>query len=422
MIYAPDKGGSGAPIYTHNLMKGMIENGHEAGIAFSVHHSYKSTNNLPYTLHPLYFNNPPIFDNQPMATGSIPFKDMTTNQVEEYIASFYMAFEDLVETESYQLIHVQHGMYIGYAAALIKEKYKTPYFVSLHIMELNFIHEFPDPIYAMKAMTDADKILALSKSQKQRLLSEYTKERVIELDMKVKHCTKDESMKRYMEIVGEKEILSENIIICPLGIDTDMFDIRHYESYGELDDIFSAAESKIVMYAARLIEMKGIKNLLEAEKIYNKGGDVHTIVIGGGDLEEYIKSECKVRKNIHYLGFKEQTLMPMYLNFTAKNNGVFCVPSSSEGMSLVYLEAMACGTRVVASCKNDMSEMDFMQKPFAEFTEFGNIPELAFTIKGMLDRNTLNRKIIKKNMEKYNLSNFQNNMYSLYDSFLRNIG
>jgi len=418
MIYAPEKGGSGAPIYTHNLMKGMIERGDHAGIVFSVHHSYTPCRNLPYKLHPIFFDHPPIFDNQPKATGSIPFKKMTQKLVFDYISSFYQTFEKLTQQQHYDILHIQHGMYIGYAAALIKEKYNVPYMISLHAMELNFLEEFPDPIFAMKAMTDADRILALSDAQKKRLLDEYTKERIIALDMKHKGCSHVESELKYLSMIGNREIWPEQIGVYPLGIDVDHYDIREYSYPQELQQLVTD-HSKMVMYAGRLIKMKGIKNLLEAEKIYNRNNDVHTIVIGGGELEDYVKDTAAKRGNVHYLGFKEQKEMPMYLNFIAEHKGIFTVPSSSEGMSLVYLEAMACGARVVASCKKDMADMDFMQRPYARFTEFGDIQELAKTISRMLQEKPLTRRVIRRHMQKYNLTNFRGKVYGLYERFLK---
>ncbi len=419
MIYAPEKGGSGAPIYTHNLMKGVIERGDQAGIVFSVHPSYIPSNNLPYRLHPLFFNHPPIFDDQPKATQSIPFKKMTRIEVSEYISEFYLAFEKLTQVDTYELIHVQHGMYIGYAAALIKEKYGVPYFISLHAMEINFLEEFPDPILAMKAMTDADKILALSDAQKKRLLEEYTKDRIIALDMKQKGCSRIESELRYLAHIGNRNINPDQIGVFPLGIDRNHYDIRHCQYPQELQILADNRNAKFVMFAGRLIEMKGIKNLLEAEKIYNRSNDVSTILIGGGELEDYVKKIASQRQHVHFLGFKEQKEMPLYLNFIAEHNGVFTVPSSSEGMSLVYLEAMACGARVLASCKKDMAEMDFMQAPYAEFTEFGNMQELADTITVMLSEKPLSRVQIRSNMLKYNLADFRERVWRLYCLFER---
>lgn len=86
-------------------------------------------------------------------------------------------------------------------------------------------------------------------------------------------------------------------------------------------------------------------------------------------------------------------------------------------MSLVYLEAMACGARVLASCKKDMAAMDFMQAPFARFTPFGDIEQLAATITDMLSEKPPTRKLIRHNMEKYNLSHFQSNVFNLYNKY-----
>jgi len=304
LIYAPDKGGSGAPIYTHHLMNGMIERGEHAGIVFSVHQSYRPNKYLSYQLHPLYFNHPPIFDNQPKAIGAIPFHHMTPRQVFDYIDAFYTEFAYLIQTEKYDLIHVQHGMYIGYAASMIKADYGTPYIISLHAMELNFLHEFPDPLLAMKAMVDANYICALSDLQKQRLLHEYTKDIIIRFHMKQKKCTQQEAEHEYQQIIGDKKINPDTIIVCPLGINTNHYDICSNVYLDDLEMIGNQKDLKLVMYAGRLIPMKGILHLLKAEQIYNKNNDVHTIILGGGECEDTVATAASKRSSITYLGFK----------------------------------------------------------------------------------------------------------------------
>jgi len=264
-------------------------------------------------------------------------------------------------------------------------------------------------------MTDADSILALSEAQKNRLLNEYTREIIITLDMKQKGVSRQESEERYSQIVGDGQIDPERIAICPLGIDVDHYRIKPFEYVDGLKAFSAIYKPKLVMYAGRLIEMKGILNLLEAERLYNANGDVHTLILGGGQYENFVGEITRVRPNVHYLGFKEQSIMPMYLNFIAEHKGVFTVPSSSEGMSLVYLEAMACGSRVLASCKKDMQQMDFMQHPYARFTNFGNIEELANAVTQMLADTPPHREDVRNNMVKYDIPSRQKRVYSLYE-------
>jgi len=110
--------------------------------------------------------------------------------------------------------------------------------------------------------------------------------------------------------------------------------------------------------------------------------------------------------------------MPLYFNFLAERGGIFTVPSSSEGMSLVYLEAMACGARLVACCDKDMGGMDFMKAPFVRFTPFGDHEKLARAILELLSNTHLSRIEIRQKMIKYNLKNFQDGIMRVYEKCL----
>lgn len=421
MIYAPERGGSGAPIYTYHLLKGMSQRAETPGILFSVSYSYKNPYETFYRSIPIFFDKAPIFDNQPKVSNSIPFKDMNKCQIEENIQKFYEGFKKAILEEEYDLIHVQHGMYIGYAASLIKKELGIPYVITLHIMELNFLNEFPDPLLAMVAMIDADRIIALTEAQKGRFLRTYSKENILKLEAKRSGNTLDEVEKRYQRFIGDKKLNPAKIHVCPLGIDTQLFDIKFKDEIShQLKDLKISDDKQIVLYAGRLIEMKGIRHLMNAEPLYNKSGKIHTILLGGGELEEHVKETCEKRAYMHYLGFKEQNEMPLYYNFAAAHNGVFSVPSSSEGLSLAYLEAMACGLRVVASCMEDMGDLDFMQEPFAVFAKFNDPEDLAEKIMLILKEKEIPREKIRSKIMNYNSKNMLDATFNIYSSILIN--
>ena len=427
MIYAPERGGSGAPIYTYHLIKSLAKNLDEKekpGIVFSAHHSYKNPENTFYNSHPIYFDRPPIFDDQPKVPHSIAFKDMTKKQIKENIRVFYDEFKKRIQEEKYDLMHVQHGMYIGYAASLIKKDLNIPYTITLHVMELNFLHEFPDPILAMKAMTDADRIVALTEAQKKRLLNEYSKEKIIKLESEKKSISLDEAKKKYHQIIGDTDIDPGKITVCALGIDTELFDILPDKQVkAKVGGLGIPEDAQVVFYAGRLIDMKGIKHLLDAEPIYNRSGEIHTLILGGGELEDYVKKIAKERPSVHYPGFVEQENMVFYHNFAAIHNGVFCVPSSSEGFSLVVLEALATGVRTVVCCKRDMGDLDVMEYPNAIFAKFGDKKDVAKKIIKMLNlqlKSSLeSRQKIRKSMSKYNKENLYKLVAEVYTDVLK---
>lgn len=419
MIYAPDKGGSGAPIYVNHLLRSLHEHSHKTGIIFSVHHCYKNPNNSFYESLPLYFDHPAIFDNQPKVISSIPFKDLNHNQIKEVVGQFYQAFKQAILKKSYQLLHIQHGMYIGYAASLVKKELGIPYVITLHVMELNFLAEFPDPLYALKAMIEADKIIALTEAQKQRLINEYSREKIILLHMRQKNQSRQNAEKDYLDIIGDKIIDSNQIVVCPLGIDTKMFNIiSKVPVPTDLQRLNIPKNAPVVMYAGRLIEMKGIRFFLKSQPYFNENRGIYSIILGGGELEDYVRQNVANYPNVYYLGFKEHKEMPYYHNFVSSHHGVFSVPSSSEGLSLVYLEAMACGVRVIGCCKRDMGSLDFMQPPYAVFADFADPVALGHKIKQMLRNKKIIRKKIRQRMIRYNLKNMYQSILQVYKNVL----
>ena len=101
--------------------------------------------------------------------------------------------------------------------------------------------------------------------------------------------------------------------------------------------------SKQVIFAGRLSVEKGIDVLIEIGK--KLPSDIQLIILGTGPEEQKIKNLAKNQKNINYLGYqnKENTISLI------RGSDILIQPSLKEGISSTILEAMACGTTVIAS-------------------------------------------------------------------------
>ena len=77
--------------------------------------------------------------------------------------------------------------------------------------------------------------------------------------------------------------------------------------------------------------------------------NVHLIMVGNGQLEAQLKESAKSCKNIHFLPFQNQSLMPAVYRL----GQIFCLPSSGPGETwgLAVNEAMACSRAVLVSNK-----------------------------------------------------------------------
>lgn len=100
-------------------------------------------------------------------------------------------------------------------------------------------------------------------------------------------------------------------------------------------------------FIGNIQEEKGLNYLLEAFKNL-QCKDIPLLIIGSGPQEEVLKEYVKnfdKENNIKFIGTKPHNEIPLYLSAT---NGL-CLPSLREGCPNIVLEALSCGTPVLAS-------------------------------------------------------------------------
>ena len=107
--------------------------------------------------------------------------------------------------------------------------------------------------------------------------------------------------------------------------------------------------SNLVGYIGRLSEEKGILNLIEAVPFVLKGkADTRFIICGKGSLADRVQNLMKaegVEAQVRLIGWVAHEDVPQYLNELK----ILVLPSFTEGLPNAILEAMACGTSVLAT-------------------------------------------------------------------------
>ena len=106
-----------------------------------------------------------------------------------------------------------------------------------------------------------------------------------------------------------------------------------------------------LIFAGRLSKEKGIEILLEsASQLPN---NYHLLIAGSGPLEEKVRRLSDEKTNIHYLGYQsKQNVLSLI-----RGSDLLIQPSLEEGMSSTLLEAMACGTCILGSNIEGISEI-----------------------------------------------------------------
>lgn len=106
----------------------------------------------------------------------------------------------------------------------------------------------------------------------------------------------------------------------------------------------------LIGYIGRLSKAKGVLNFLDAiPRILEEKSDVEFVIVGDGQLQDKIEKyldERNLKSKVKLLGWIPHDELPQYLNELK----LLVLPSYTEGLPNIMLEAMTCGTPVLATC------------------------------------------------------------------------
>jgi glycosyltransferase involved in cell wall biosynthesis len=137
-----------------------------------------------------------------------------------------------------------------------------------------------------------------------------------------------------------------------------------------------------LLSVGRLSKQKGFDILLNAFKIVvQKVPNAHLTILGEGNLKQELLEQSKelgIDKNISLVGFKDNPYPYFY------HSDMYVLSSRWEGFPNSLLEALACGTKVVATnCKSGPTEI-IGNNEFGTLVEEGNYLSLAQGIIGSI--------------------------------------
>jgi len=177
--------------------------------------------------------------------------------------------------------------------------------------------------------------------------------------------------------VEDFDIDPDRMRVVPLGVDTEMFAPSDQRVPGRIVAIASADRP-----------LKGVVHLLEALAKVRTEHDVHLELVShlepGGATERRI-AELGIADAVHAVsGISDQELAGLLASAD-----VMCVPSLYEGFSLPTVEAMSCGTPVVATRAGALPEVvgtdDAGMSECAVLVEPGDAEALAVAIRDLLE-------------------------------------
>ncbi|MEW6186888.1 MAG: glycosyltransferase [Thermodesulfobacteriota bacterium] len=204
--------------------------------------------------------------------------------------------------------------------------------------------------------------------------------------------------KEKQNLIHYYKALPDKIGIAPCGVNLDTF--RPLDKASARMKLDLAAE-KILLFIGRIDPLKGVDRLLRAMPLLSPLKDLRLIIIGGDEnsreevdkLKQLVR-ELKIDHLVIFKGMVKQEQLPDYYNAA----DVCLVPSYYESFGLVALEALACGTPVIATDVGDLSHIILQGKN--GYIVPDNTPEkLAEAILLFFSRPTRNRESLRFNRE-----------------------
>jgi glycosyltransferase involved in cell wall biosynthesis len=357
--------GSGSGIYTQNVARELCKKGHDAlvitpahgpqtGFPFEVRsilftpnkHAEENNSRLPFNF--------PCFTTHPLSTCT--FGDLSLDQRHAYVDAICRATDEAVSEWQPDIIHAQHLWVTGYAAHATGR----PYVATAHGTDLMGMRKYEKwQAIALEGAYYAYAIIVISKQVAEDTMAIFnTPPERIRLIMN----GFNEAIFKVME-VDRSEVLSA-------------FGIRDNFHY-------------IVSFVGKLADFKGVDVLLEAAAIYeHELGDVLTLIVGDGELRQELEEQSQELglEGVHFLGHQAQPEVAQIYNLADLST----VPSRVEPFGLVAVEAMACGTPVVAT--NEGGLPDFIDDHVGTLVNVDDPYALAMAIMDELRSRAKQRK------------------------------
>ena len=139
---------------------------------------------------------------------------------------------------------------------------------------------------------------------------------------------------------------SDNFTVIPNGVDPDEF---------TLPDQTVQRDPHQILFVGAIRPVKGLDVLLRAMRILrDRGRNERLVVVGEAFYRSYQQEELRLKALVRDLGLDDCVRfvgkqLPPELGATMGRSGVLVMPSRIEALGMVAVEALACGTPVVAT-------------------------------------------------------------------------
>jgi glycosyltransferase involved in cell wall biosynthesis len=326
--------------YIYNLSRHLVRRGHEVHVV---------TANYPKSAY-----------NTTIDGISIKRYDINLRILRNPISFKYFEIANIIHRYDLVHIHNEHS-FSSLVVSRLKKRDRFPLLITIH-GQLKFGNPFYDTfekfyskIYGRRIFDQCDGIVTLSQSDKQ-----------------------------YIESFNP--LCSNKISVLPNAIDHRSIDDNSKNDKNTLKN----SNYIQIIYVGQLIKRKGIDWLIKAINLIKDQEALRLDIVGGGENEAFFK-ELVIKYNlqdiINFTGnISDQKLLMDYY----KKADILILPSLSEGMPTVILEAMYLGIPVIAS---DIPGIKDHFKDTAILVDVCNEVALAQSLINLIRNRELQRKM-----------------------------
>lgn len=247
------------------------------------------------------------------------------NDLYQYAPTFARRIDEFRRRESlqYDLIH-SHYWLSGIAAMRLACHWRVPHVTMFHT--LGRLKQQANP-----------------EAEEPQLRLDMEQQLIHKVD-RIIAATEDERA----QIIRHNGAIADQIEVVPCGVDLNLFVPHEQQHVREQLGLYTPLP--ILLYAGRLDPFKGPDILLRAAAIMKRPVQ---IVIAGGNLAgdpdlqnlQRLAAALQIEQRVRFIGSRPRAEMPLI--YSAAD--VTVVPSYHESFGLAAVEALACGTPVVAT-------------------------------------------------------------------------